>query len=121
VATKIPTGVTKIPDMGQLIAAPATPILEATMADHLKVRLRYMTTDPKHIRSLVLRSSYGIKPPYNEDLCILMPAARVFNDFETYLDTFENLKLCGVLHHGDILIDADILVEDELTLAYVVS
>ena len=116
-ATKIPT-VTKIPF---LVAAPPAPPVEAEREGFIKVRLTFLTSAPKHVRNLQLRTEYGIKPPYNEDVCILFPAARTFNDFETYLDTFESLKLSGIVHADDILLDATLLIEDDLTLAHVIE
>lgn len=114
---------TKIPGTAiiGLVQAPPAPPVESVREDFIKVRLSYLTTAPKHVRNLQLRTEYGIKPPYNEDICILFPAARTFNDFETYLDTFESLKLTGLLHSEDILIDATLLIEDDLTLAYVIE
>jgi hypothetical protein len=111
---------TKIPNPHALVAAPPAPPLESSKEGFLKVRLSYLTSHPKHIRNIVLRNGYGIKPPYSEDVCILFPAAKTFNDFETYLGTFESLKLSGVLHANDSLIGITILVEDDLTLAYII-
>lgn len=101
--------------------AALAPPLESSKEGFIKVRLSFLTSSPKHIRNLVLRNGYGIKGPYSEDVCILFPAARTFNDFETYQDTFESLQQCGVLHADDSFIDATILVEDDLTLAYLIS
>lgn len=101
--------------------AAARPALATTREGHLKVRLSYLTANPKHIRNIMLRNGYGIQGPYNEDVCILLPADKVFNDFESYLDAFETLKLSGVLHYHDTLAASTILVEDELTQAYILS
>lgn len=116
-ANKSLTFVTKAPNVATLLPPP----VEASKDGYVKVRLCYLTCAPKHIRNIALSAGYGIKPPYNEDVCILMPAEKVFNNFEVYLDTFEMLKRCGVIHSSDILIDAVILVEDDLTFSYVIE
>lgn len=110
-----------IPNRTRLIAPPATPILATSKEGYLKVRLSYLTSNPKHIRNFILWNGYGIKPPYNEDVCILMPATKCFNDFESYINAFELLQHSGVLHADDHLLEFSILVEDDLTLAYVIS
>ncbi len=115
--TKIPT---ITPSKARLIAPPATPILAASKEGYVKVRLAYLTQEPKHIRNLILGQAYGIKPPYNEDTCILVPAEKCFADFESYLNTFEFLQRVGILHPDDHLVDFALLVEDDLTLSYCV-
>ena len=106
------------PGRARQIAPPAPPAVAASKEGCLKIRLAYLTSSPKHIRNLILKGAYSIEPPYNEDVCILMPAEKVFTDFETYLNAFELLQRSGVLNAGDILLEAKILVEDEYTLAY---
>jgi len=113
---------TKIPTIAKarLIAPPATPILAASREGCLKIRLSYLTNNPKHIWNFILANGYGIKPPYNEDVCVLVPAEKCFNDFESYLNAFELLQHSGVLHSDDHLVETSFLVEDDLTLAYIV-
>jgi hypothetical protein len=110
---------TKIPTV-QRISPPAPPAVAASKEGYIKVRLAYLTQEPKHIRNLILRQAYGIKPPYNEDTCILVPAAKCFADFESYMGAFDLLQAAGVLHPEDILLDVTVLIEDENTLAYIV-
>lgn len=99
----------------------ASPVLVADKEGCLKVRLAYLTHKPKHVRNLLLKSAYCIKPPYNEDVCVLMPAAKCFDDFESYLNAFEFLQRANVVDSGDVLVETRVLVEDELTLAYVIN
>jgi hypothetical protein len=118
-ATKIPT-TTKTPT-ARRIAPPAPPAVAPLKDGCLKVRLSYLTSNPKHIRNLILNAVYSIKPPYNEDTCVLVPAEKCFNDFESYMGAFELLQQSGVLQADDTLVEATILIEDDLTLAYVVG
>jgi hypothetical protein len=74
---------------------------------------------PKHIRSLTLRA-IGLKPPFVEDVCVLLPAEQVLNRAEAYLGLLELLKESGVIQAED-LVGFAVLVEDELTLAYPLS
>ncbi len=106
------------PGRARQIAPPAPPAVSAEKEGCLKVRLCYLTNDPKHIRNLILKGAYSIQGPYNEDICILVPAEKVFADFESYLNAFEHLQRSGVLNPEDILLEAKVLVEDEYTLAY---
>ena len=85
-----------------------------------KSRLLGCSGGPPYPRYLILRQAYGIKPPYNEDTCILVPAAKCFADFESYMGAFDLLQAAGVLHPEDILLDVTVLIEDENTLAYIV-
>ena len=103
------------------VAAPAKPTMAPARDGFIKVRLSYLTASPKHIRNIQLRNGYGIQGPYNEDVCILMPADKVFDDFESYLEAFDTLMRSGILHHYDTLVTSTILVEDDLTLAYILS
>jgi len=102
------------------IAPPVCPELMASKEGYLKVRLTYLTHDPKHIQNFLLRNGYGIKGPYSEDVCILMPANRVFDNLETYLAPWELLQRSGVVRAEDTFLDFKLLIEDDLTLAYVV-
>jgi hypothetical protein len=107
--------------LARQIAPPACPDIAASKEGFLKVRLTYLTHDPKHIQNFLLRNGYGIQGPYSEDICILMPANRVFENLETYLPAFELLQKSGVVRTEDTFLDFRILVEDDLTLAHVIN
>jgi hypothetical protein len=83
-----------------------------------KIRLSFLTDEPKHIRSLMLQQIYGVKPPFVEDVCILMPRMEVFSILETFLPVFERLKETGVVSLNANLLGFKVLDEDTETLAY---
>lgn len=104
---------TKI-ESGQRIAPPR---LLPYKDGYVKVRLTYLTPDPKHIRNFMLRVQ-GIKPPYIEETHILLPQRRVFAIIETFMPTFDQLKEIGVIHRDCNLQSFKIMEEDIQTLAY---
>jgi hypothetical protein len=97
----------------------ARPELAACRPGYVKVRLSYQTSQPQHLRSLLLLHTCGIQPPYTEETCILLPAAKVFTLLETFIPSFEYLQKCGVLSKTAELLDFKVLDEDDLTLAYI--
>jgi hypothetical protein len=100
--------------------APANkPDLAASKPGYVKVRLSYLTSQPQHLRSLLLLHTCGIQPPYTEEVCILLPYAKVFALLETFMPPFEYLQKCGVLSKTAELQDFKVLDEDGLTLAYI--
>jgi hypothetical protein len=105
--------------VGQQIAPAPKPDVAATKPGYVKVRLSYHTSQPKHLRSILLFHMCNIKPPYTEDLCILMPRMKVFALLETFIPAFEQLKRSGVVSKTAELQDFRILDEDLLTLAYI--
>ena len=94
-----------------------TPPLSAFKSGHVKVRLFYLTSQPKHIRSYLLHQ-HGTRPPYIEDACILLPRMQVFDLLETYMSTFGKLKESGGIPSDAQLQDFKVLDEDTLTLAH---
>lgn len=105
----------------QRIAPTEQPMVAPVKSGHIKVRLSYLTSDPKHIRSIMMRNNCGAKPPYTEDTCILMPRMKVFTDLQNYASAFERLQLSGVLPLSAKLTSYTILDEDDITLAYIVN
>lgn len=88
---------------------------------YIKVRLSYLTFDPKHMRSQMLRNSCGARPPYSEDICVLMPRMKVFPDVNVYNRPFKHLQSCELLTPNAKLTGYTFLDEDDDTLAYVLS
>lgn len=84
---------------------------------YIKIRLIYLTDEPKHARSHQL-GRQGIKGPYVEDICILLPCVKVSDDFGSLLTPFEELKSNGYVSRTALLRDYQILDEDNTTLAY---
>jgi hypothetical protein len=116
--------------MGILVTNTETPVvvkhatipkwqLASSVTGSVKVRLSYLTHEPKHIRSITLRDVCGIKPPYLEDVYVLLPREKVFSMLETFLSPFESLQQSGAISKTAQLQDYKILDEDNLTLAYI--
>ena len=93
--------------------------IASVMPNHVKVQLRYLTKEAKHLRSFLLSGYTGIGAPYMEEVCILMPYMRVFPVIECFLPPFETLKQEGVVPEDAELQSYRILDHDELTLAYI--
>lgn len=95
------------------------PELVASKSGYVKVRLTYLTSEPKHLRSIVLAKQYGIQPPFHEEISILMPRQKVFTLLEAYLPAFNYLQSCSLVSKSARLMDFEIRDEDDLTLAHV--
>jgi hypothetical protein len=104
----------------QRIAPVDAPECVKVKVGYIKVRLSYLTFEPKHMRSHMLKTSCGAKPPYIEDVCILMPRMKVFPSLQTYRAPFEHLQAAGILPKSTTLITQTIIDEDDDTLAYVI-
>lgn len=85
---------------------------------YAKIRLSFLTDEPKHLRSEMLRRVCGSKPPFVEDICVLMPLHRVFAILETFIPVFERLQEAGVIGKNANLLGFKVLDEDITTLAY---
>ena len=90
----------------------------AAFPGHIKVRLQYLTKEPKHLRSMLL-SQYGMEPPFIEEACILLPHMRVFPMLECFLPAFKVLCKEGIVPKEAELQGFSILDRDSLTLSYV--
>ena len=85
---------------------------------YVKVRLNFTTSEPKHVRSQMMQQIYHSKPPFIEDVCVLMPSAAVFTLLETFFPAFEWLKEIGVVSPTANLQEFKVLDEDTHTLAF---
>jgi hypothetical protein len=107
--------------LGQRIAPPLdAPPCISTKPGYMKVRLFFLTSEPKHIRSQMLKSGCGAKPPFIEDVCILMQRMKVFPNLEYYSNPLFRLQLAGVVSSTAKLTGYTILDGDDDTLSYVV-
>lgn len=101
------------------IAPAPVPELAPEKLGYMKVRLLYLTPEPQHLRSLQLAHAYNIRPPYNEEVSILLPRMKVFTLLETFIPAFEYLQKAGIISKSSKLRDFRILDEDKLTLSYI--
>jgi hypothetical protein len=92
--------------------------LGASRPGHVKVKLRFNTWDPKHLRSQVLQTDFKAQPPYIEDRSVLLPASQVYDRLSAYRDLFEVLRSAGVVAPRDQLCAYELRPEDMTTLAY---
>lgn len=88
---------------------------------YIKVRLTFLTFEPVHVRSLQLQYACGARPPFNEDICILMKADRAYPDLEHYSLPFEQLKTQGLVSTSARLTEVTLLDEDVETLSYIID
>jgi hypothetical protein len=90
-----------------------------SLPEHVKVRLQYLTQEPKHLRSMIL-AQQGAEPPFVEDVCVLIPHMKVYPMLECFLPAFETLRKDGIVPEKSELQDFRILDRDALTLSYVI-
>lgn len=100
------------------VVPPVKRELLPSKAGFVKIRLSFLTDDPKHVRSQMLRLSCNSKPPFVEDICILMPRMRVFSILETFIPAFEKLQEDGIVSNTAKLLTFKILDGDTNTLAF---
>jgi hypothetical protein len=86
---------------------------------YIKVRLNYLTPEPKHIDNITLQG-YGAQSPYLEEIRVLLPLSSTFDSYDTMHPAFDYLKQCGILHPECQLFNYKFVEEDNLTLAYVI-
>lgn len=87
---------------------------------HIKVRLTFLTLEPKHYRSHQLETQYGFQGPFTEEAYVLMPAALVTSmELITFRTAFAFLQNNFAISRGAKLVSATLLDEDTTTLAYV--
>jgi len=87
----------------------------------IKIKLHFTTEEPKHIRSYILKNTWGFNGPYLEDVCVLMRQEAVFQDYFTFIPIFELLQLYNVVSKTAVFRNYTILDEDNLTLAYLMD
>ena len=88
---------------------------------HIKVKLHYTTEEPKHIRSYILSRTYGVKGPFFEDVCVLIPQAEVYPELSWFVGVFTRLQFNHVISGTAQLKNFSLLDEDNITLAYVLD
>jgi hypothetical protein len=86
---------------------------------YVKIRLSYLTYEPKHLRSITLMKHCGVKPPFQEHIYILVPCSKVFAKLETFVPMFDWFQRHKILPLSSRLQDFKILDEDNLTLSYI--
>lgn len=85
---------------------------------YVKVKLQYLTREPTHLRNMLL-SQHGIKPPFIEETCVLLPHQRVHPAVECFFPVFETLRQAGAIPEKSELQDFAIIERDFLTLSYI--
>lgn len=85
---------------------------------HVKVRLHYLTGQPKHLRSMLL-AQYGAEPPFVEEVYVLLPHMTIFPYLECFLPVFETLKKEEIIPGDAEPQGFKILDHDYLTQSYV--
>ena len=91
--------------------------LASSAPGYIKVRLQYLTKTARHLRSTLLFQC-GAKPPFMEEVCVLLPHKKVYPLRECFLPIFEALRTEGIVSPDAILQEFNILDRDYLTLAY---
>jgi len=87
---------------------------------HIKVRLTYLTDEPKHYRSYQLAIMYGLRGPFTEEACVFVPAKSVKSlDLPAWRHAFGFLQKNYVISKTARLTKVTLLDEDATTLAYV--
>lgn len=86
---------------------------------YMKVKLTYLTDEPRHIQSLMLRDLYGTRAPYLESAYVLLPQERCFDLLEVYVSAFHEMIKSKIVPISSRLQDFEIMGEDTQTQAYV--
>ncbi len=85
---------------------------------YVKVRLDFLTNQPRHIHSQLLSEHYDLQGPFLENMSVLVPQSECFDLLECYAPLMSELIKMKAI--GDCqLIGFEIQVEDDTTLAYV--
>jgi hypothetical protein len=108
---RMTTAISKIPSV-------KLPEVLRNKQGYIKILLRYTTMEPKHIRSHILKTTYGFSGPYIEETCVLLPQEKVMPDLLYFAPTLTWLQVCGIVSKTAVLRDFVIKDEDNLTLAY---
>lgn len=92
----------------------------ASLPGHVKVRLTYLTDEPKHYRSYQLLIMYGLRGPFTEEVCALIPVKTLKSlELTEFLPVLAQLQRYNVVGRTVRLSKVAILDEDDSTLAYV--
>ena len=90
------------------------------LANHMKVRLTYQSEVP-HTEAALTLQKLGLKPPYVEELRVLVPACQAFSDLEVYRPVFDWLKASKAVPADAVLTGYAFDDQDNGILAYVAS
>jgi hypothetical protein len=88
---------------------------------YVKVKLRFTTEEPTHVRSYLLQRTYGFAGPYLEEVYVLLPQETVYPEFSYFIPVLTKLQLAQVISLTAQLRHFAITDEDEVTLAYVLD
>ncbi len=105
--------VLKLPDVSHMYG----PV--ATCDGYVKVKLFFWTSDPQHIRSVLLAAS-GAKAPFIEDICVLIPQCNLYPHVEAFGYALDYLKYGKIVGSSANLHSFKIVESDTRTLAYVI-
>lgn len=94
------------------------PTTATAKAGFVKVRLSYLTGEPRHIQSYILRDMFGQAAPFLESICVLLPWNKCFDILDVYVPAFLELVKSRILPPSARLQGFEILEEDELTQAF---
>lgn len=106
--------------ISQVRAIPlSVPEMASTKDGYIKVRLDFLTQEPRHVHSSLLQSSYDLSGPFLENICVLIPQESCFDLLECFAPFVGELCKTGAVALSARLYAFEILEEDALTLSYV--
>jgi hypothetical protein len=88
---------------------------------YIKVLLRYTTQEPKHVRSHILRTTYGVLGPFLEETSVLLPQEKVTLDPLFFASVLTWLQILNIISKTAVFRDFIVRDEDTLTLAYLIA
>jgi hypothetical protein len=96
----------------------ALPTLTAHEPGLVKVRISFETWEPQHMRSHALRTELFVKPPYVEDVCVLLRVGQVTTHRATYDNLLSSLIDLSLVPQRSRVVHFELLVGEKVTLAY---
>ena len=103
-----------------LPSAQPTAIPVAAKPGYVKVRLTFLTDEPKHYRSYQLSAMYGFQKPFTEEAYVLVPSRHIVGmELTTFCPAFAFLQRNFVISRTARLVGAALVDEDTDTLAYI--
>ena len=87
----------------------------------IKMELWYETAYATHIASRVIKASSAYDGPYVESICVFVEPNKAYDMVEAYWDMFEELKDSRLVPGDAILQGFDVLMEDQLTQAWMIE
>lgn len=85
----------------------------------VKLELWYETLYATHVASRVIKASSAYEGPFIESICVFVEPNKAFDMVEAYWDLFEELRDDGLVPQDATLQGFDIIIEDQLTQAWV--